>query len=161
MFMHFRDIKPANIMKLGQGGGDTQGSGTMRKSMRTMTSMRNITSMRNVASTTEKISAPASNTNMSELPPRMTGLRGLFGNLCRKFDAGSDAASNTNTTGHLIGNIEFVQVTSNQSRDLSTVEYTKSSYKLIDLGTAVGVHEIEDTPAADSLMTISEMAFAG
>ena len=59
----------------------------------------------------------------------------------------------------LTGSIEFVNVS--QSRDMGSVDTGKSSCKLIDLGTAVGVHDVEDTAAADNMMTISEMAFAG
>ena len=36
----------------------------------------------------------------------------------------------------------------------------KGAYKLIDLGTAVGVHEDEENQA-EGLMTVTELAFAG
>ncbi len=64
----------------------------------------------------------------------------------------------------LTGSIEFlnVQKGNTTTRELSTADFNQpSSYKLIDLGTAVGVHEDEEANEAESLMTMTEMAFAG
>jgi hypothetical protein len=43
----------------------------------------------------------------------------------------------------------------------STSEYLASAYKLIDLGTAVAVHDAEECQRTDTLKTVTEMAFAG
>ena len=136
-FLDFRDIKPANIMKLGQGGGETLATATLRRT--------------------------ASNVDGNKVRKQLktTGGKGFFGLFTRKSDGGSETSSNMNTRDQLTGTMEFVNVANTLSRDMGTVEYVKSSYKLIDLGTAVGIHELEDTPAGDSMMTLSEMAFAG
>jgi hypothetical protein len=43
----------------------------------------------------------------------------------------------------------------------ATADYLASAYKLIDLGTAVAVHEVEEYERAETLKTVTEMAFAG
>jgi hypothetical protein len=71
---------------------------------------------------------------------------------------------NSNNRETLTGSIEFLTVQKGNTitRELSTADFVQpSSYKLIDLGTAVGVHEDEDLQGAESLMTMTEMAFAG
>jgi hypothetical protein len=80
---------------------------------------------------------------------------------------GKKSKSEANISGSketLTGSIEFLsmQKSNTITRELSTADFVQpSSYKLIDLGTAVGVHEDEDIQKAESLMTMTEMAFAG
>ena len=80
---------------------------------------------------------------------------------------GKKSKSKANISGAketLTGSIEFlsVQKSNTITRELSSADFAQpSSYKLIDLGTAVGVHEDEDIQKAESVMTMTEMAFAG
>ncbi len=76
----------------------------------------------------------------------------------------------TTVNSTLTGSIEFVNssVLRNPNRRISiassptaSVDYLESSYKLIDLGTAVAIHEDEDTQPAETMKTVTEMAFAG
>jgi hypothetical protein len=53
------------------------------------------------------------------------------------------------------------RVTTTASSPTATVDYLASSYKMIDLGTAVAVHEEEDMIPAETMKTVTEMAFAG
>jgi hypothetical protein len=50
---------------------------------------------------------------------------------------------------------------SSASSPTASVDYLESTYKLIDLGSAVAVHEEEENHFAETMMTVSEMAFAG
>ncbi len=43
----------------------------------------------------------------------------------------------------------------------ATADYLASAYKLIDLGTAVAVREVEEYERAETLKTVTELAFAG
>ena len=129
-------------MKMGQNS-DNLATGTYRKTLLTMTSF---------------LDESRSNESKWKLNV-IRGLTRLLEMLSRK-EGGTSAGS---VVGNeiLTGSMEFASPSSTQSREMGSVDTGKSSYKLIDLGTAVGVHELEDTAAADSMMTISEMAFAG
>jgi hypothetical protein len=73
------------------------------------------------------------------------------------------------------GNIEFVSGSVMRSSSMrisrgrlgsvssstASVDYLESAYKLIDLGSAVAVHDEEVNHFAETMMTVSEMAFAG
>jgi serine/threonine protein kinase len=67
----------------------------------------------------------------------------------------------------LTGTIEFASF--QKSRRLSiaansltaSVDYLASSYKMIDFGTAVAIHEAEDIIPSENMKTVTEMAFAG
>ncbi len=72
----------------------------------------------------------------------------------------------------LTGSIEFVnspilrsstirQSIASSPTVTASVDYLEKAYKLIDLGTAVAVHEEADSQLADTMKTVTEIAFAG
>jgi hypothetical protein len=128
-FVKLRDIKPGNIMKLGQ----------------------------------ETVSASS---NMQRSVSNMSDSTFSFANGSFTNRLGGQTTVNSTLTG----SIEFVNssVLRNPNRRISiassptaSVDYLESSYKLIDLGTAVAIHEEEDTQPAETMKTVTEMAFAG
>ncbi len=106
--------------------------------------------------------------NLSDIESTATTSSFANGPLSRLF--GSKPA----VTPTLTGTIEFAtirtspalprndrRVTTTASSPTATVDYLASSYKMIDLGTAVAVHEEEDMIPAETMKTVTEMAFAG
>jgi hypothetical protein len=87
---------------------------------------------------------------------------------------GMRLASESSTTestnrGTVTGNIEFANVTGPSKKSSVTgkktevVSKAQGAYKLIDFGSAVGIHEDENTSGHDheNMMTATELEFAG
>ena len=148
-----RDVKPANIMKLGP----------ITDTSCTMTMNGNLKVGRNL--NTHSPESTASFGNGSTSGRRKSGNSGRRTSLVETlFQKISNPEINLSCAKEtLTGSIEFLNMQkTTMTRELSTADFVQpSSYKLIDLGTAVGVHEDEDVQKAESLMTMTEMAFAG
>ncbi len=151
-----RDVKPANIMKLGQLTDGTTSMTVVGKTGRSLNTFSpDATSTFGNGSAKRKISGNSS----KESGGRRGSVEEILFGKNSKSEVNNKSAKET-----LTGSIEFlsVQKSNTLTREASTADFVQpNSYKLIDLGTAVGVHEDEDVEKAESLMTMTEMAFAG
>jgi serine/threonine protein kinase len=70
-------------------------------------------------------------------------------------------------TPTLTGTIDFASIQKGKrllttaSSVTASADYLASTYKMIDFGTAVAVHEAGDIEPAETMRTVTEMAFAG
>ena len=86
-----------------------------------------------------------------------------FGNDSKSEHISSTAARKGST---VTARIEFASSNETkqneaQTTTTSTPDYIQCTYKLIDLGTAVGVHDEEIKDQNQATRTLTEMAFAG
>ena len=94
-----------------------------------------------------------------------SSLIGLASSMGIVKKAGSATPSVTSGKETLTSSIEFVSV-QRRSREgratiYSTTDHIRNSYKLIDLGTAVGVNDEEKIEHNQNMKTLTDMAFAG
>ncbi len=154
-----RDVKPANIMKLGQATDGTTTSTMVGKAGRLLTTTLNTYS----SEATSSVANGSTSARISVNSNHESGKRGSITEML--FGKKSKSKVNISSTKEILtGSLEFhsAQKSNTITRELSTADFVQpSSYKLIDLGTAVGIHEDEDIQEAESLMTMTEMAFAG
>ncbi len=101
--------------------------------------------------------SPSGNESKSEVQPSRMGMR----------TASESSSMTSSNLGTVTGNIEFANV---QSKKISIAERKKDgvakeqvTYKLIDFGSAVGIHEDETAGVHDheNMMTATELEFAG
>ena len=139
-FNNCRDIKPGNIMKLGQEAPNTAAA--------LQTNVSNVSGSAYLDSTASWFKAPTSTlfgggtTSNAELTSAIEFASIETGSGMPKSDKRATTSTPTNTVG-------------------TTADYLAASYKMIDLGTAVAVHEDEENKPADAMKTVTEIAFAG
>ena len=96
----------------------------------------------------------------NNMPPSLSRLSSQNSLSAMPEEESTDAIS-SRVTGH----VEFANI----GRKKSSVKAPRNDsagknqalFKLIDFGTAVGIHEDEDIPEQESMMTITELEFAG
>ena len=78
-------------------------------------------------------------------------------------DANKDTQPGIAATQSVTGNIEFASLNAKRSiaKPKESQGGSQTLYKLIDFGTAVGIHEDESMPEQESMMTFTELEFAG
>ncbi len=152
-----RDVKPANIMMIKTGGSSApvQRSGRMDSSL----ASRRGSFQKQFSSLISR----ASDSDGHSLRPAVSGGTGF-----NTSNQGSYATrvQDTQALESITGTIEF----SNEKgprRRLSAAYSTLgkgqrgNQYKLIDLGTAVGVHDEFEQSESENLRTVTELGFAG
>uniref|UniRef100_A0A7S0MMX6 NEK6-subfamily protein kinase n=1 Tax=Cryptomonas curvata TaxID=233186 RepID=A0A7S0MMX6_9CRYP len=154
-----RDVKPANIMMIKSGGGS---SGTPMQRFGRMDS--SLASRR--GSFTKPFSSLMSRSSFSNghsLRPVVSGDTGFNTN-----NQSSDAVGTHDNQAleSITGTIEFSNEKGTRRRlsaGYSTLGKGQSGnqYKLIDLGTAVGVHDELEHDELENLRTVTELGFAG
>ena len=94
----------------------------------------------------------------------------LCGSSCYRIDSKMKPLTSTAVASRksstVTARIEFSASKETQQKEAqttatSTLDYIQCTYKLIDLGTAVGVHDEEIKDQNQSMRTLTEMAFAG
>ncbi len=155
-------MKPANIMKLGQVAGVAPTATTRRDNTATM-STRNSGIFSSFMGSQTNLTrqgglTPAENHTKSETQQSGT-------NLVRHASDSSMSATAPSNMGTVTGSIEFSNLQNKKSSLVvkkPDVAGKAGTYKLIDFGSAVGIHE-DESPGNDheNMMTATELEFAG